>query len=166
MIAVVWDSTLTARGDIVLQAGDAGQGPNATVTGTRGSASVLLTDLSRFDQSGHVSLKDGAGLVNETSVAINVSRSEWTVYPCPDAGLEMSGERNSSAFVVEAFGTFRDCRGSGAKQRYPEPSVVGSADASCSPCTCSEASFSSCPASSSASGLHLNSPLVWLLTLF
>jgi hypothetical protein len=163
---VVWDSTLTARGDLVLQAGDASRGPNATVTGTRGSASVLLTDLSRFDQSGLVSLKDGVGLVNETVVAINVSRSEWTVYPCPDAGLEMSGERNSSAFVVEAFGTFRDCRGSGAKQRYPEPSVVGSADASCSPCTCSEASFSSCPAaSSSASGLHHNSPLVWLLTL-
>jgi hypothetical protein len=158
------ESVFKAQGNVRLQGGDACTGPEST-TGFQGVAYFELTDRAQFHQSGLFVLRDGKG-ENQTdpdsSTGIYIVRSEWTVYPCDGAGVEMT-QRNSSFFQLDNFSTFKDCRGAGAKQRYPEPLSDGSADGSCSPCSCQEEALNSCPEQSSAAHLHANSIVAWLL---
>ncbi|ELR12403.1 uncharacterized protein ACA1_374720 [Acanthamoeba castellanii str. Neff] len=160
-------AVLQARGDMLLQGGDAGHDfANASITGFKGATAFELNNGAHFHQSGLVRLIDGQGLElpwspGEGPFPIGVSvyqGSEWTVYPCAGAGLEASG--NSTYFQVRELSTFRDCRGSGAKQHYPEPLTDGSADGSCSPCTCTAAPFNACPEEAAAGSVHNNNFVV------
>jgi hypothetical protein len=160
-------AVLQARGDMLLQGGDAGHDfANASITGFKGATAFELNNGAHFHQSGLVRLIDGQGLElpwspGEGPFPIGVSvyqGSEWTVYPCAGAGLEASG--NSTYFQVRELSTFRDCRGSGAKQHYPEPLTDGSADGSCSPCTCTETPFNACPEEAAAGSVHNNNFVV------
>ena len=169
MVELSQGAVLKARGDVVLQGGDSGHDfANASITGYKGVAAFALNNGAHFHQSGLVRLIDGQGLElpwdpksGPFPVGVLVYQgSEWTVYPCAGAGIEASG-RNSSYFQVRELSTFRDCRGSGAKQHYPEPQTDGSADGSCSPCTCTAAPFNACPDAEAAAGsVHDNNFVV------
>lgn len=162
-------AVLKARGDMVLQGGDAGHDfANASITGYQGAASFDLYS-AHFHQSGVVRLVDGQGVElpfgQPYPVGVEIEQvSEWTVYPCAGAGLEISDTRNGTNFQVSQLSTFRDCRGAGAKQHYPEPMTDVSGDGSCSPCTCSEAPFNACPDEEAAAGsVHDNNFVVAFL---
>jgi hypothetical protein len=165
-------SVLKARGDMVLHGGDAGYNfANASMTGYNGATAFELYSSAHFHQSGLVRLIDGSQgtelLSPGYSVGVRLDQlSEWTVYPCAGAGLEISDARNGTDFQVRQLSTFRDCRGSGAKQHYPEPLTDGSADGSCSPCTCTAAPFNACPDEEAAAGSVHNNFVVACLRAF
>jgi hypothetical protein len=65
--------------------------------------------------------------------------SEWVVYPCAGAGIDLSANNNTTngaSLTLSESSTFKDCRGPSAVRRYPEPAADASSDGSCAPCTC------------------------------
>jgi hypothetical protein len=136
---------------------------NEPITGYNGPTSFEIALSSHFHQSGLVRLTEGSQGTTLYVVGITLEQlSEWTVYPCSGAGLELSDTRNGTDFQVGQLSTFRDCRGSGAKQHYPEPHTYCSADGSCSPCTCTAAPFNACPDGEAPAGACTTTTSSWL----
>jgi hypothetical protein len=161
-------SSLWTRGNFVLQGGNSGSNLASGNSSLQGSVIFRVSNDSRVDQTGRVVLRDGQGLsFIAPGLGVSMSRSAWVVYACDGASLEMPTRDGNAGFRLFSSSTFQDCRGSGAKQLYPEPLSDGSADGSCSPCTCSAAPFNTCPeksTSSSASSLRSMTAISWALS--
>jgi hypothetical protein len=158
--------------NLALRGGAAGQGSDVSFDGELGPALATVSFGAAVFQSGKLTMRGGGARNASVSAptryapnSIALTASEWTVYPCGEAGISFASSSEANSFALALGSKFRDCRGSDAYMGYPAPVLDAAGSASCAPCTCSESAYSSCPASPASTVLPLR-PLAALLSFF